>query len=337
MNKHPSLVITDGDNAMKSAIEEVFPNATHRLCAWHLYKNAVSHIKDPKFREEFKKCLYAKFECDEFEEYWHDMVKRFNLVGNDWVEKQYRRKEQWATAYLSSKFCAGFRTTSRCEGINSFIKSFVDSRDSILALVRNLERALRDYRNNEIVAEFKTINGEHVPTTGLHSLERHAASMYTREIFWEILEEIKNVAALDIVWSGSRSTTTEYKIIKYGRSDHEYIVLYDQDTQKMEQIKELLETLILKRWTKDVKKIDDDQGNINGKEDEERSILMRMGALRGVFSNSLAKIVHTPVAQFPFRDVVCSIQIFVMYDVEVVFVIGGCLVFSQNLDFDSDK
>ncbi|XP_020978189.1 protein FAR1-RELATED SEQUENCE 9-like [Arachis ipaensis] len=48
---------------------------------------------------------------------------------------------------------------------------------------------------------------------------------------------------------------------------------------KREQIKELPETLILKRWTKNVKKIDDDQGNINGKEDEERSILMRIGAL----------------------------------------------------------
>ncbi|XP_057757406.1 protein FAR1-RELATED SEQUENCE 5-like [Arachis stenosperma] len=216
MNKHPSLVITDGDNAMKSVTEEVFPNATHRLCAWHLYKNAVSHIKDPEFREEIKKCL--------------------------------------------------------------------------------------DYRNDEIVAEFKTINGEHVPTTGLHSLERHAASVYTREIFWKILEKIKSVAALDIMRSGSRSTTTEYKIIKYGRLDHEYIVLYDQDNQKMvcqcqrwdsygisrshmfcvmkrEQIKELPETLVLKRWTKDVKKIDDDQSKINEKQDEEMSILMRIGAL----------------------------------------------------------
>ncbi|RYR77780.1 hypothetical protein Ahy_A01g002383 [Arachis hypogaea] len=90
------------------------------------------------------------------------MVERFNLLGNDWVEKQYGRKEQRATAYLSSKFCAGFRTTSRCEGINSFIKSFVDSRDS--------------------------------------------------------------VAALDIVWSSSPLTTIEYKIIKYGRPDHEYII-----------------------------------------------------------------------------------------------------------------
>ncbi|KAL4345019.1 hypothetical protein AHAS_Ahas11G0236500 [Arachis hypogaea] len=266
MNKHQSLVIMDGDNAMKSAIEEVFPNATHRLCAWHLYKNVVSHIKDPEF------------------------------------QKQYRMKEQWAIAYLSSKFCVVFRTTSRCEGINSFIKSFVDSRDSILALVQNLERALRDYKNNEIVAEFKTINGEHVPTTGLHSLERRAVSVYIREIFWKILKEIKSVAALDIVWFGSCSTTSEYKIIKYGRPDHEYIVLYDQDTQKMvcqcqrwdsygipcshmfcvmkwEQIKELPETLVLKRWTKDVKKFDNDQGNINGKQDEERSILMRIGAL----------------------------------------------------------
>ncbi|RYR31841.1 hypothetical protein Ahy_B01g056764 [Arachis hypogaea] len=78
-----------------------------------------------------------------------------------------------------------------------------------------------DKAQNEIVAEFKIINGEYVPTTGLYSLERCAASVYTREIFWKILEEIKSVAALDIVWFGSRSTTSEYKIIKYGRPDHE--------------------------------------------------------------------------------------------------------------------
>ncbi|XP_057761701.1 uncharacterized protein LOC130981945 [Arachis stenosperma] len=104
------------------------------------------------------------------------------------------------------------------------------------------------------------------------------------------------------MWSSSRLTTIEYKIIKYGRPDHEYIVLCDQDTQKMvcqcqrwdsygipcshmfsmikrEQIKELPETVVLKRWTKDIKKIDDDQGNINRKQDEKRSILMWISAL----------------------------------------------------------
>lgn len=38
--KTPSSVITDGDLAMKNAISRVFPNAHHRLCAWHLLRNA---------------------------------------------------------------------------------------------------------------------------------------------------------------------------------------------------------------------------------------------------------------------------------------------------------
>jgi hypothetical protein len=36
----PISVITDGDIAMKNAIRKVFPKAGHRLCAWHLLKNA---------------------------------------------------------------------------------------------------------------------------------------------------------------------------------------------------------------------------------------------------------------------------------------------------------
>ena len=42
--KAPVSVITDGDNAMRGAIRRVFPSAHHRLCAWHLMRNATSNI-----------------------------------------------------------------------------------------------------------------------------------------------------------------------------------------------------------------------------------------------------------------------------------------------------
>ena len=81
------------------------------------------------------------FDCDEFEEYWHDMVEKFKLHKNNWVKKAYKRKEMWANAYLRDKFYAGVRTTPRFEGYNSFIKRFIKSRHSILELVQNLECA----------------------------------------------------------------------------------------------------------------------------------------------------------------------------------------------------
>ena len=40
-NKKASVVVTDGDQAMCCAIREVLPDAAHRLCIWHIQKNAV--------------------------------------------------------------------------------------------------------------------------------------------------------------------------------------------------------------------------------------------------------------------------------------------------------
>ena len=47
--RSPKSVITDGDLAMKNAIRKVFPEAHHRLCGWHLLRNATSHVSKPKF------------------------------------------------------------------------------------------------------------------------------------------------------------------------------------------------------------------------------------------------------------------------------------------------
>ncbi|RYR07428.1 hypothetical protein Ahy_B05g074778 [Arachis hypogaea] len=41
-NKTPSVVVTDGDKAMRAAIAKVLPSSRHRLCAWHLEKNCVA-------------------------------------------------------------------------------------------------------------------------------------------------------------------------------------------------------------------------------------------------------------------------------------------------------
>ncbi|RYR31829.1 hypothetical protein Ahy_B01g056749 [Arachis hypogaea] len=187
------------------------------------------------------------------------------LSANDFLNQQFVSYEEAYECYVRYAKCVRFGVREggvAADSTGNYVRrKFLYNRAGVREkkCYATTKHALRDYRNNEIVAEFKTINGEHVPITCLHSLERHAASMYTREIFWEILEEIKSVAALDIVWSGSRSTTSEYKIIKYGRPDHEYIVY---------MIK------ILRKWCVNVK-----YGIVMAFHDGERSILMRIGAL----------------------------------------------------------
>ncbi|RYR68376.1 hypothetical protein Ahy_A03g014874 [Arachis hypogaea] len=51
--KRPDAVITDGAKAMKLAIEKVFSDAHHRLCRWHLLRNATANVSNPKFTQQF--------------------------------------------------------------------------------------------------------------------------------------------------------------------------------------------------------------------------------------------------------------------------------------------
>ena len=165
------------------------------------------NIKDAKFCKAFNKCIYANFNSNEFEEYWHEMVQKFELCNNRWVRKAYERKEMWVHSYLQEKFCTGVQTTSQCEGINSFMKRFLKSRHIILKLVQNLDRVISDYRNNEVVAQFYTIYRKPVLTIGLDFIKRGAANVYTKEIFKEVKKDVNEVTSL-IVSECERIGTT---------------------------------------------------------------------------------------------------------------------------------
>ncbi|RYQ99305.1 hypothetical protein Ahy_B07g087223 [Arachis hypogaea] len=80
--------------------------------------------------------------------------------------------------------------------INSFLKRFIKSRKTLLELVENLERVVKEYRNNEFVAQFKSMYSKPVLTTGLDSIEQAAARVYTTEVFVEVKDQLAKVAAL---------------------------------------------------------------------------------------------------------------------------------------------
>ncbi|KAL4343821.1 protein FAR1-RELATED SEQUENCE 5-like [Arachis ipaensis] len=92
-NKQPIAVVTDGDLAMREAIKEVLPNAAHRLCAWHLYRNACEAIKNSKFLDGLKHLMYGNFFSEEFERRWHNLISEYGLSENEWLQKTYGIKE----------------------------------------------------------------------------------------------------------------------------------------------------------------------------------------------------------------------------------------------------
>ncbi|KAL4381405.1 hypothetical protein AHAS_Ahas04G0130200 [Arachis hypogaea] len=149
--KQPKVVVIDRDKSMKETIRTEFSNAMHQLCTWHLAQNAVSNIKDNDFYAAFKTAVCGHFEVEEFDQYWADMVVAFGLEENEWI---------WATYEKRSSNC-------------------------LLELLENLECVVKDYRNNEFIADYKSLYSEPVMTTGVDSIERAMSQIYTREILFE--------------------------------------------------------------------------------------------------------------------------------------------------------
>ncbi|XP_024019304.1 protein FAR1-RELATED SEQUENCE 5-like [Morus notabilis] len=81
-NWKPKVVVTDGDNAMKNAIAQVFPESKHRLCGWHLMENVANNVKDINFKRDFKEIMYRYYSKPEFLDRWHSLILAYELENN---------------------------------------------------------------------------------------------------------------------------------------------------------------------------------------------------------------------------------------------------------------
>ncbi|XP_015931576.1 protein FAR1-RELATED SEQUENCE 5-like [Arachis duranensis] len=268
-DKTPSVVVTDGDKAMRAAIAEVLPSSRHRLCAWHLEKNCVMRVKDPQFRKVFKKVVYANFDVAEFEEYWKTAVESLGLMNNSWVKSTYEIRHSWATAYLRGTFCAG-----------------------LLELVQRLDRVVKDYRNNEVTAQFFSQYYTPVLTTGLDKIELFASRIYIRTVFKEVRKQIKGVSSLLFVAKDSISMTSVHSLLPH--------ILRDE----VRGPKKIPSGLILRRWCKDAKEwpaiaSDGMDGHSNR--------ILRYGALCSALS-VVAKLASEDVSDFAVaREAITSL------------------------------
>ncbi|RYR19173.1 hypothetical protein Ahy_B03g063881 [Arachis hypogaea] len=238
---------TDGDRAMREVILEIFPGIPHRLCAWHLQCNAVQNIKNKHFWDDFSVLLYGQFTVQIFEHRWNEIISKYGLAENEWVQGIYNDRMKWDTAYLREHFFGHIRTTSQCEGIYSLLKNYVDSKTSLLEFMHKFSEVLRHYRNNHLTADFETFYKFPVLTTCLESFEKQAAELYTKNIFKLVKDEIEAAGALNVTECPNSRDIVELFETRGLPCSHIFGVL------KHRNAKCVPTSLILKRWTRDAK------------------------------------------------------------------------------------
>ncbi|RYR28306.1 hypothetical protein Ahy_B01g052421 isoform E [Arachis hypogaea] len=203
--KQPKSVITDGDLAMKSAVSTVFPGAHHKLCSWHLLRNATARVGRPSFLRKFRLCLMGDLEVDEFETIWTDSVADHGLEDHPWIVEIYAKKHSWSNAHIQGKFFTSLKTTSRCEALNMQLGKFIHNGYNLREFVEHFQHYLEFMRRRKLVADYKSAYGEPVVKTKLEAIEQFAATVYTREVF-ELFREVLMLASNIRVVSTKRTS-----------------------------------------------------------------------------------------------------------------------------------
>ncbi|KAL3522890.1 hypothetical protein ACH5RR_015724 [Cinchona calisaya] len=92
--KKPNTMLTDQDAAMARALTSTWPETRHRLCIWHIFQNAAIHLspvfeKFKEFTNDFSSCVYDFDEEEDFIREWNNMLKKYDLEGNDWLKRMF--------------------------------------------------------------------------------------------------------------------------------------------------------------------------------------------------------------------------------------------------------
>ncbi|XP_004309406.1 PREDICTED: protein FAR1-RELATED SEQUENCE 5-like, partial [Fragaria vesca subsp. vesca] len=230
-NQKLVAVLTDGDQAMRRAIEAVLPGCPHRLCTWHVSKNARNHLRNNQALSEFRCCMWEEVTLDGFERRWTTMVNRHKLQNKDWVNMMYEKRHLWAEAFVSGHFFARMRSTQRCEGMHIYMKPYLKSGVKLFELVPALDRGLLRLRFKGVLKDFKSNNSTHVLTSSLRNLEDHAGTVFTDSVFELVRKEIIGVGDLIISRTFRFGSFCVYVSSSYNDEEphNKYMTSYYQD------------------------------------------------------------------------------------------------------------
>ncbi|XP_068660353.1 protein FAR1-RELATED SEQUENCE 6-like [Aristolochia californica] len=190
----PLGIITDNSKALLDAVTQVFPQAQHRLCLWHIMKKipdkfkAVGEYKEIK--KAMKKAIYGCLTVEEFESDWKNMVEQYNLHNNEWLLSLYENRHHWVPVYVKDKFWAGISPVQQFESVKGFFDGYAHAKTSLKQFMEVYDLALQNAYEKEAEADYCSFHISPPLISSFH-MERQLSEWYTNNMFKQFQDEVK--------------------------------------------------------------------------------------------------------------------------------------------------
>ena len=185
--QQPKSIFTDKVQAMANAIKVVFPESRHRLCLWHINKDARQHLaglySSQHFCARFNKCLNGCMTVMEFELTWREMIEKHNLQNHAWLNRLYQIREKWCLAFSVDFFSAKMKSTQWSESTNSVFHQIMKTSMPLIQVIQFYEKKATQMRQDEIDDDYHCKNGAPSKATMFGGILSHGAKVSTLVLF----------------------------------------------------------------------------------------------------------------------------------------------------------
>jgi SWIM zinc finger len=181
---------------VERAVGLALANCTHRLCLWHITRNALINIpqqctSQPTFLKDFKSWIFDRGTEDDFHQKLVDLNSKYNLSSNSWIPDLYAIRGKWTLVYQNDTFCASMTTLNWCEALKNFFKKFFNRKQTLAGFVNHFQKVLNSIRQNELYEDQKLRQTKPVLLVDTPMLIE-ASNSYTKVVYAEFEEEFKN-------------------------------------------------------------------------------------------------------------------------------------------------
>lgn len=203
--KHPKTIITDQDNAMRSAIAQVFQNTKHRNCLFHIKKNCrektgsmFSAKANRNLYEEYDDILNNCLTEEEFEVLWPQMIEKFSLQNIKYLQLMWKNRAQFVPVYFKYDFCPFIQSTALSEGTNSRFKRGVGPQHSVMSFMKEYENINDTIFDTEYSKDFQSRTKMPKTLWFNYLIEEQASELYNLDIFRKFQNELKDTLRLQV-------------------------------------------------------------------------------------------------------------------------------------------
>ncbi|CAB4418039.1 unnamed protein product [Rhizophagus irregularis] len=141
----PTVLYSDADPALISAIKTNYPETHHFHCIFHIDLNLKKNLKGKLhdqfelFRAKFlemRNFLYHKT----FEIKWNTLIDEFPACEQYLTRALYPCKSSWACYAINQNFTAGIQSTQRVESTNKIIKDRLNRSSYLTDVVKEIQK-----------------------------------------------------------------------------------------------------------------------------------------------------------------------------------------------------